>query len=106
MASIPVDPDEITNVIVLSEVRSQYDYQKCRHLQIVVDEALAEVECGTCGAKLNPINVLARLAHEESRLKNRIEQNRRLKAELDKKTRTKCRHCGEMTPVRVALRGL
>lgn len=105
MASIPID-DEPTNVIVLSEVRSQYDFRKCQHKQVLVDEALAEVECKDCGAKLNPIAVLVRLSREESRLKNRIEQNQRLKAELEKKTRTKCRHCGEMTPVRVTLRGL
>lgn len=98
---IPID-EEPTNVIVLSEVRSQYRFDKCQHKHIEVDEVSAEVECKDCGLKLNPIAVLARLAREESRLRIRIEQSQKLKAELDKKMRTKCCHCGQMTPVRVS----
>ena len=92
--------DEPTNIICLSEVRTRYEYSKCQHRKVNVDEILAEVECSDCGAKLNPMQVLVRLAREESRLKQRIESLRKLNAELDTKTRTKCRHCGEMTPVR------
>lgn len=98
--AIPID-EEPTNVIVLSEVRNQYRFDKCQHKRVEVDEIAAEVECKDCGQKLSPIAVLVRLAREESRLRFRIEQNQKLKAELDKKTRTKCRHCGRMTPVRV-----
>ena len=92
--------DEPTNVICLSEARTRYELSKCQHKHVTVDERLAEVECQDCGAKLNPMQVLARLAREESRLKHRIESLRKLNAELDSKTRTKCRHCGQMTPVR------
>lgn len=99
--AIPID-EEPTNVIVLSEVRNQYRFDKCQHKHVEVDEVAAEVECKDCGLKLNPIAVLVRLSREESRLRIRIEQNKKLKAELDKKTHTKCRHCGQMTPVRVS----
>ena len=98
MTTLVVD-DEPTNVISLSEARSRYEYNKCQHKRVTVDEILSEVECSNCGAKLNPIQVLARLAQEESVLKHRIASLRKLKTDLDAKTRTKCRHCGHMTPV-------
>ena len=92
--------DEPTNIICLSEARTRYEHDKCQHRKVTVDEILAEVECSDCGVKLNPMQVLVRLAREESRLKQRIESLRKLNADLDTKTRTKCSHCGQMTPVR------
>lgn len=91
--------DEPTNIISLSEARQRYEFGKCQHKRVTVDEILAEVECRDCGVKLNLMQVLVRLAREESILKNRIEAMRQLKADLEKKQRTKCRHCGQMTPV-------
>lgn len=99
MFSIPID-DAPTNIISLSLARSKYLPGRCAHKSVVVDEALAEVECRDCGAKLDPMHVLVKLATEESVLQQRIETLRQLNADLDAKTRTKCRHCGQMTPVR------
>lgn len=99
MWAIPID-DEPTNVISLTEARSRYALGRCQHKRVTVDEVLAEVECRDCGTKLNPIVVLVRMAHEESVLGVRIDAMKKLKAELDEKLRTKCKHCGQMTPVR------
>lgn len=94
--------DEPTNIITLSEVRNRYRYDKCQHKRVIVDEVMAQCECRDCGEKLNPMVVLARLAHEESRLKFRIDQLRALNKGLEEKKRTKCEHCSRFTRVRVA----
>lgn len=99
MFSIPID-DEPTNIICLSEARTRFAMSKCQHKHVEVDEILAEVTCKDCGEKLNPIAVLVRMATEESRLGNRITANKQLLADLETKHRTKCKHCGQMTPVR------
>lgn len=98
MFSIPID-DEPTKVICLSEARNRFVMSKCQHKRVEVDEILAEVTCKDCGERLNPIAVMVRMAQEESRLGQRIETLNRLKAGLEKKQRTKCKHCGQMTPV-------
>lgn len=95
---IPID-DEPTNVICLSEARSRFAVGKCRHMRVEVDELLAEVTCRDCGERLNPVAVMVRMAQEESRLSNRIDALKKLQADLEKKQRTKCKHCGQMTPV-------
>lgn len=95
----PID-DEPTNVICLSEARTRFAIGKCQHKRVEVDEILAEVSCKDCGEKLNPIAVMARMAREESRLGDRIAALKQLQAGLENKQRTKCTHCGQMTPVR------
>lgn len=98
---VPNPDEEPTNVICLSEARKLYSSKACQHKRVEIDERLAEVECRDCGEKLNPIHVLVRMAREESMWKLRLESMQKLKADLDEKLRTKCRHCGQMTPVRV-----
>ena len=65
----------------------------------LVDEKLAEVECGTCHARLNPMHVLAELARQETRYheyrRTYLEQVERLR----KRSRTKCEHCDKMTRI-------
>ncbi|GAB6139927.1 hypothetical protein JCM14076_06560 [Methylosoma difficile] len=72
----------------------------CRHDHFLVDEELAEAECADCGAKLNPMFVLIKLARKESRLQQRLEEFNSMSAELDKRKRCKCQHCGKMTNIR------
>lgn len=73
----------------------------CSHLfcGYVVDEALAEVECGRCGAKLNPMWVLNRLANEDRRMAKSQERYQDEQRRLAKRSRTKCDHCGKMTRI-------
>lgn len=94
------DIEAPTNVICLSDARVRFQVGKCRHIHLTVDEDLAEVECQDCGAKLNPVAVLARLAREESRFELRRQEMVAEREKLEAKSRTKCQHCGQMTHVR------
>ena len=92
--------DTPTNIISLSEARRRYEVGACRHLQIVVDEDLAEVRCEACGVSLNPIAMLVRLSREESRFEQRRTAMLAEREKLEAKSKTKCEHCGGMTRVR------
>lgn len=72
---------------------------QCRHLNITVFEDLAQVACRDCGEKLNPIWVLTRMAKEETKWALRRREFIAARAELAKRQRCKCRHCGQMTPI-------
>ena len=93
--------EEKTNVIRIKRAR-QFS-EKCRHMKMTVSETKNTIECDDCGAQLNPIWVLGRYASEESLLYDRIARSRELSKKLDKRMRTKCDHCGEMTNIRVKL---
>lgn len=93
--------DKPAKVICLTEARRRFDAKKCQHLDVIVDERLAEVKCAKCGIGLNPINVLVRFAREESQWMNNYKAMQEQKRLLDEKQRTKCRHCGKITPIRV-----
>lgn len=64
------------------------------------DESEAEVTCGGCGAKLNPVWVLAQLSAMEGRWIEGRRAYLQLKAEHEKRRRCKCQHCGQMTRIR------
>lgn len=85
-----------SNVISLVE---RFSVVKCGHHQIIVDEVLATVECKSCGEKLNPVVILARMAREGSALHYERNELRKLEARLDKRKRCQCKHCGRMTPI-------
>ena len=76
------------------------DGKYCPHASVEIDDELAEVSCIGCGAKLDPMKLLSRLAHEESVLADRIETLRVEMAALERKSRTTCRHCGGITDIR------
>lgn len=73
----------------------------CQHLfvQYIVDQALAEVECGACGAKLNPMWVLVRLACQDRRYEEGQKRYQEEMKRLSERERTKCGHCGKMTHI-------
>lgn len=72
----------------------------CAHLNAFeVDEALAEVTCCECGAKLNPMHVLKILCSQESRWhRTRAAYQEEMKR-ISERERTKCQHCGQMTRI-------
>ena len=73
--------------------------QTCFHQQFIVDQELEQVECATCGERLNPMWVLSRLANNEYRW-NETRKNYNAEMErLNKRKRTRCTHCGEMTRI-------
>ena len=89
------------NLIVLS--RHRIARGKCRHIRLLVDEDRAYVECQDCGEMLNPMAILCRFAREESRYIYQARALRNWRIKLQEKSRTKCEHCGRMTPVNIKM---
>ena len=71
----------------------------CRHRSILVDEKENLVECGECGAKLNPIAILLRFATEESNWEYQRNELRKVAAKLEKRKQTRCEQCGKITKI-------
>lgn len=65
----------------------------------IVDEKLAEVECGRCGAKLNPMWVLSQLAIHDRRYEEGQKRYQEEMKRLSERERTKCESCGKMTRI-------
>lgn len=70
-----------------------------RNATFIVCESEADVECGKCGAKLNPMWVLKHLAVEERRLHEMSERYKDEMKRLSERSRTQCQHCGKMTRI-------
>lgn len=78
----------------------QVDTRECSHRgPYVVDETLAEVECATCHAKLNPIWVLARIANRETSMERHRATYQDEMQRLAERKKTKCEHCQKMTRI-------
>lgn len=73
---------------------------ECSHFgPFVVNEKEDTVTCKQCGTRLNPMYVLKRLAMEETRWHRARSTYQDETKRLKERSRTKCRHCGEMTPI-------
>ena len=98
---------ETTNLISFEELSKWKSKEKCPHLSIIVDESLAEVKCQDCGKSLNPIWVIGNYArHQKSvyqELRNQLIRVKNIEKTLEKKQRTKCKHCGKFTPVNISM---
>ena len=75
--------------------------KECDHTDVsyVVDLADSQVECTKCGKKLNPMWVLEQLAMREHRFHEAERTYREAISRLEKRRKTKCTHCGEMTQI-------
>lgn len=72
---------------------------KMRSVSYDIREGETEVECSNCGARLDPMWVLGRLANEESIwLRNRERYADEMKR-LAERQSTKCQHCNRMTRI-------
>jgi hypothetical protein len=74
---------------------------KCLHYpgHFIVDGSLAEVTCGDCGEKLNPMWVLQQLATRDRNFAEAHTRYHEQMKRLSERTSTKCRHCGKMTRI-------
>jgi len=74
---------------------------ECLHFNgpFLVDDTLAEVTCGQCKQKLNPMWVLKQLVQKESRWFAHFARYQGEMKRLAERSRTKCQHCGEMTRI-------
>jgi DNA-directed RNA polymerase subunit M/transcription elongation factor TFIIS len=92
-----------TKTIIDSARRHRHN--DCPHKgPYLVDRKLAAVECQECGAYLNPLYVLEKMAAQETywnqRLKDLIKYVEEVQDEIKERTRTKCTHCGNMTAIK------
>ena len=83
----------------------RYSPDTCKHRgPYLIDRKLALVECGDCGAFLNPIYVLEVMAAHEAywnqRIKDLQKYYKEINAEIEGRTRTRCTHCGNMTAIK------
>ncbi len=96
MTDVDLTPNQ-DNVVLLSVVRKQFKLNQCEHKIIVIDNILNEVECEACGVKLNPVAVLERFATEQTAWERLLRDRSVLEERINKKSRCKCQHCGQMT---------
>lgn len=82
---------------IVIEFRRSY---KCQHLRLLIDDDLKEITCGDCKEKLNPffaISQMMRLVPKWRRIKAASDLARE---EAQKKLRTKCQHCKQITTIK------
>jgi len=60
---------------------------------------LTTIRCLDCEKDINPVVWLAMLAEEWQRVERLTGEYKAAAEKLNEKSRTKCRHCGKMTPV-------
>lgn len=87
------------NVISIEVARRHRFEKTCQHHSIFVDVDLAEIECRNCGKQLSPVEWIAMMAEEWSRVQNLYNTHREAAKLFDEKTRCKCVHCGKLTTV-------
>lgn len=98
----PIDTKpKLAKVISLTVVRKRHIAGSCQHNSTLVDEELNTVECADCGALLNPMAILARMARQETNWANEHSRLLDLYKKLEHRTRCKCQHCGQMTRIKV-----
>ncbi len=83
----------------------RYGQNVCEHKgPYTVSEEEWTIECGDCGAHLNPIWCMIKLAKKEAyysqRVVDLIEHLELINKELEGRQRTKCTHCGNMTAIK------
>jgi hypothetical protein len=98
-------PESRTYECTMISNSRRYSQSACPHKgPFTVDRKLATVECGDCGALLNPMYVLEKLALKETywnqRQKDLSAYLKEINQEIDDRTRTRCTHCGNMTAIR------
>jgi hypothetical protein len=78
----------------------RFQENPCEHIHILINESLWQVECEDCGAILDPIAYLAKLAKKQELLAYQLENIEIAVNKAKGKLRTRCIHCGQFTPIR------
>ena len=77
--------------------------QKCQHWKVEIDETAMEITCRDCNTKLNPVAwIIAHYTYIARSSDRLTEQKRKLQedeAELKRRSRTRCTHCGKQTGI-------
>ena len=88
-----------SKVISIEVARHRKLKDGCKHIRVEVDRSLSTLTCLDCGREVNPVEYVAYLAEEWKRIEYMMKQYKDLEANHRERTRTKCMHCGKMTPV-------
>lgn len=74
---------------------------ECSHLgaTYLIRDGEAEVECGRCGTRLDPMWVLGKIATDDRRYEESQKRYQEEQKRLAERKRTKCDHCGKMTRI-------
>lgn len=108
MINIPIDPpsDVVRLNVPFKPPIAEEQFlvrapMACVHLNgpFLIDDTLAEVTCGRCKQKLNPMFVLKQLMHSESRWHQSFNQYQGEMKRLSERSKTKCEHCNKMTRI-------
>jgi hypothetical protein len=92
------------------QIVDRYERDACNHswqftngrqvnARYLIREGETEVECSLCETKLDPMFVLRKLAHEETKWERSRQTYRAEMARLCERKATKCEHCSKMTRI-------
>lgn len=84
---------------IISFELKKKQYTGCQHINVLIDEDLAYIECSECGEKIDPLRYLVGLAKEERSIEYKITSLRKQETKIKDRLRTKCNHCGKMTQI-------
>lgn len=70
-----------------------------RYVTYMIREGETEVECSRCHLRLDPVWVLKKLAHHESKYRETQKRYVEEVNRLSERSRTKCEHCQKMTRI-------
>ena len=98
---------ETDNLISFEKLSKWKMKEKCPHLSVLINSSLATVTCKDCGGSLDPMWVISNYAeHQKSvyqELRNQLIRVNNIEKMLLKKQKTKCKHCGRFTPVKITM---
>ena len=92
--------DKVISIEVLRKSRFERQLsQECTHDEIIVDVNKYYVECKSCHELLNLVEWIASLAEKWQRIIRLYHEYNEALERYNKRSRVKCRHCGQFTPV-------
>ena len=98
---------DTTNLISFEKISKQKIKDKCQHFNLSINASEEGIDCKDCGEKLNPMWVLCNYAEYQKSVYKELRQQlirvKNIEKELEKKQRTKCKHCGRFTPVNIQM---
>lgn len=102
-AKLPIDDGKVIQLSVVRDslIRRRLT-QKCAHLHVELDEALAQLKCLGCGEQLSPIAYIKILAESWRHYERMAQDALRAEKFYQAKKRCRCEHCGKMTRIRPA----
>lgn len=71
----------------------------CEHRRVYADERKNTLTCRDCEAEVNPVWYITMLVQHWNLVESRKKSAEAAVAEAQKRTRTKCQHCGRMTRI-------